>query len=223
MAELISLIPPEILALIDKPLLLAAVLGIGALIGLGVEWTAADMRRREWRKRNTERWRKKAQLAKANRESWSGEQGMSRRPDATEQLRIVMMAEFLPQALLNKSEARVFRQLERILNECDPRWRVIAQVSLGEVLQSSREEAYGCVNSKRVDLLLIDADCRPRLAIEYQGGGHYQRSAAARDAVKKEALRRAGIGYHEVIAGHTTPAELRLLVERLVNKPKVTL
>ena len=38
--------------------------------------------------------------------------------------------------------------------------------------------------------------------------------------LKKEALRKAGIGYHEVVAGHTTPKELRLLVERLV--PEVT-
>ena len=31
-----------------------------------------------------------------------------------------------------------------------------------------------------------------------------------------EALRKAGIGYHEVVAGHTTPSELRRLVEKLV-------
>jgi hypothetical protein len=34
--------------------------------------------------------------------------------------------------------------------------------------------------------------------------------------LKKEALRKAGIGYHEVVAGHTTPSELRRLVEKLV-------
>ena len=34
--------------------------------------------------------------------------------------------------------------------------------------------------------------------------------------MKKEALRKAGIGYHEVIAGHTTPADLKRLVEKLV-------
>lgn len=43
-----------------------------------------------------------------------------------------------------------------------------------------------------------------------------QDSAAAQDAVKKEALRKAGIGYHEVVAGHTTAGELRALVEKLV-------
>ena len=41
----------------------------------------------------------------------------------------------------------------------------------------------------------------------------------ARDAVKKEALRKAGIGYHEVPAGETTPRDLRALVERLVPPP----
>ena len=40
--------------------------------------------------------------------------------------------------------------------------------------------------------------------------------AAARDGVKKEGLRMAGIGYHEIVADHTTPSELRALVEKLV-------
>jgi hypothetical protein len=71
--------------------------------------------------------------------------------------------------------------------------------------------------SKRVDLLIVDADCKPLHAIEYQGGGHHQGTAAARDAVKREALRQAGVGYDEVVAGDT-PAELRRLVERLVRR-----
>ena len=62
----------------------------------------------------------------------------------------------------------------------------------------------------------MDGDCRVHHALEYQGAGHHQGTAAARDAVKKEALRKAGIGYHEVVAGHTTPAELKRLVEKLV-------
>lgn len=37
-----------------------------------------------------------------------------------------------------------------------------------------------------------------------------------RETVKREALRKAGIGYHEIVAGHTTPSELRALVEKLV-------
>ncbi|HRA93186.1 MAG TPA: DUF2726 domain-containing protein, partial [Aestuariivirga sp.] len=90
---------------------------------------------------------------------------------------------------------------------------------VGEILRCQDSAAYRCINSKRIDLLLVDEECNPRHALEYQGGGHYQGTAAARDAVKKEALRRAGIGYHEVVAGHTTPSELRRLVEKLVDRP----
>jgi hypothetical protein len=136
--------------------------------------------------------------------------------DSVEQMRVVMQAEFSAQPVLNKSEARVFRELSKIVAEIDPNWSVMAQVSLGEVLRSKDQEAYRCINSKRVDLLLMDGACMPRHAIEYQGEGHHQRDAAARDAVKKEALRRAGVGYHEVVAGQTTPADLKRLVQKLI-------
>jgi hypothetical protein len=33
----------------------------------------------------------------------------------------------------------------------------------------------------------------------------------------EEALRKAGIGYHVIVAGHTRPAELKRLVEKLVS------
>jgi hypothetical protein len=139
-----------------------------------------------------------------------------RPPDAADQLRIVMGADFSIQPLLNKSEARLFRELDTMVQSRNPGWQVMAQVSLGEILFTKAKDAFGCINSKRVDLLLVNGDCRPIAAIEYQGSGHHQGTAAARDAVKKEALRRAGIGYHEVVAGVTTPAELKRLVERLV-------
>lgn len=128
-----------------------------------------------------------------------------------------MGATFTVQPLLNRSEARVFRELDRIVIGCNPSWQVMAQVSLGEILRSKDADAYSCINSKRVDLLLVDEECRPRHAIEYQGGGHHQGTAAARDAIKREALRRAGIGYHEVVAGQTTPTDLKRLVEKLVD------
>ena len=96
----------------------------------------------------------------------------------------------------------------------------MAQVSLGEILRCEDKVAYGCINSKRVDLLIVDAESRPLHAIEYQGGGHFKgaHATAARDAVKKEALRRAEIGYDEILAGSHTPAELRRIVEKLVQR-----
>ena len=143
-------------------------------------------------------------------------------PDAADQLRTVMRADFKAQPLLNKSEARLFKSLDKMVIEMRPGWQVMAQVSLGEILRCEDKDAYACINSKRVDLLIVDADCKPVHAIEYQGGGHYKgaHATAARDAVKKEALRRAGIGYVEVVAGDT-PAELRWVVERLVQSRRL--
>lgn len=157
---------------------------------------------------------------------WGGAQRAAapRRPparsarDAADQLRCVMEADFKPRPLLNKAEAQVFKALDTAVVARNPGWQVMAQVSLGEFLASPDQNAFLSVNSKRVDFALMDESCRVRHAIEYQGTGHHLPggAAAARDAVKKEALRKAGIGYHEVVAGHTTPAELKRLVEKLV-------
>src|SRR3546814_9637609 len=104
------------------------------------------------------------------------------------------------------------------LAEESPGWRAMGQVSLGEILASPNEAAFFAVNSKRVDLLIVDADCRPLHAVEMQGQGHHQSdNTAARDAVKREALRRAGIGYIEVVSGDT-PAEVRAMVRKLVGR-----
>jgi hypothetical protein len=214
--------PPEIIALIDKPHLLVAVLLVGGIIGMAVENTMFKTRRQAWRKRQHWKWEAKRRALHVAG-PWSVTDRASSKPtDAADQLRIVLNASFTIQPLLNKSEARVFKELSRTLTDCNPTWQVMAQVSLGEILRSRDSEAYSCINSKRVDLLLIDGDCQPRHAIEYHGVAHHQGTAAARDAVKKEALRRAGIGYHEVVAGHTTPSELRRLIERLVERPAPT-
>jgi hypothetical protein len=207
--------PPEIRALMAEPVLLIAVFAVGVLVGMAAEQFYTRMRRRAWRERNRS-------FETTKREGWSTAVGpWSKRPwDAADQLRIVMGANFTVQPVLNKGEARVFKELDRIVIALNPAWQVMAQVSLGEVLRCRDAEAYRCINSKRVDLLLMDDECRPRHAIEYQGSAHHQGAAAARDAVKKEALRRAGVGYHEVVAGHTTPDELRRLVEKLVDPPQ---
>jgi hypothetical protein len=212
--------PPEIVALIEKPLLLIAVLAVGSVIGVVVERFISMRRRKAWKDANRWRWEKKRTDVTVVSPPWLKklDNQQPKIPDAADQLRIVMGADFTVQPLLNKSEARVFRELDRYVIACNPTWQVMAQVSLGEILRSKNHDAYKCINSKRVDLLLVDADCQPRHAIEYQGGAHHQGAAAARDAVKKEALRRAGIGYHEVVAGHTTPSELKRLVEKLVER-----
>ncbi len=208
--------PPEII------LIFICVVLVG--VGIAVERASSKMRRQAWRERNRGRWERNRSDGNTAFEQWfpKPDSTVLKQPDAADQLRIVMGANFTIQPLLNKREARVFRELDRIVISLNPEWQVMAQVSVGEILRCQDAEAYRCINSKRIDLLLVDGECHPRHALEYQGGGHYQGTAAARDAVKKEALRRAGIGYHEVIAGHTTPSDLRRLVEKLVDRPTAT-
>jgi len=109
-----------------------------------------------------------------------------------------MGARFNKRSLLSRSEAYVLYAAEDAIKAADLQWRVMAQVSLGEVLSSPDARAYSAINSKRVDLLIVSRNGDPIAAIEYQGHGHYQGTAAARDAVKKEALRKAGVRYIEV-------------------------
>jgi Protein of unknown function (DUF2726) len=213
--------PPEVIALIEKHPPLIAGFGAGIFLSMTVQRLIVQLQRHRWRERNYGRRNDRGRSGNTASGPWppTSDPVAPRQPDAADQLRIVMGADFSIQPLLNRGEARVFRELDRIVIACNPGWQVMAQVSLGEILRCRDAKAYSCINSKRVDLLLMDEGCRPRHAIEYQGGAHHQGTAAARDAVKKEALRRAGIGYHEVVAGHTTPSELRRLVERLVDRP----
>ncbi len=214
--------PPEIIALIDKPWLLAIILAIGAAAGMSVERFVEKLDRAE---------RKGYWQGQNNRQQNGKTRGGFRKPfkavplkgtperaklDAADQLRIVMDANFEPRALLNKPERRLLAHLDRALAEETSGWRAMGQVSLGEILASDSEDAFLSINSKRVDLLIIDADCRPLHAVEFQGTGHHQGTAAARDAVKKEALRRAGIGYVEIVSGDT-PSELRAMVRKLAG------
>jgi hypothetical protein len=113
-----------------------------------------------------------------------------------------MRSSFQKRQILSHSEARVLYAAEKAIASANLKWRVMAQVSLGEVLSSPDALAYTTINSKRVDLLIISSKGEPLAAIEYQGSGHYQGTAPARDAVKKEALRKAGVRYIEVSAKH---------------------
>src|SRR3546814_675577 len=137
---------------------------------------------------------------------------------AADQLRRVMEAQFKLRPLLNKPERRLLGVIDTALAEHSPGWRAMGQVSLGEILWSDDKEAFWAINAKRVDLLIVDLDCKPLHAVEFQGTGHHgSAETAARDAVKKEALRRAGIGYVEVVSGDT-PAEVRAMVRKLVGR-----
>jgi Protein of unknown function (DUF2726) len=126
---------------------------------------------------------------------WNQGFGLS---DPAQQLNAVMAASFQKRRVLSGSEYRVFKIIEDEMATWGKGHRVFAQTCLGEVLQSSEESAFRSINSKRADILVVDRGGWPILAVEYQGEGHYQNMAAARDVVKKEALRKAGVRHLEV-------------------------
>jgi hypothetical protein len=120
------------------------------------------------------------------------------RRDAADQLRDVLGATFVVRKVMSLPEYRVFKAAEDVVKDLRNGHRVFSQTCLGEVIRSDDRRAYSAINSKRVDVLIISPAGFPEVVVEYQGGAHYQGDAAARDAVKKEALRRAGVEYVEV-------------------------
>src|SRR4051794_17457678 len=130
--------PPEIIALIAKPHLLAAILFVGAFAGMTLERLLPRRRRWAWRGGNRSRWEKRGGRDSKVGGAWLPvhDRVPPNQPDAADQLRIVMGANFTIQPLLNKGESRVFKELDRIVIGCNPTWQVMAQVSLGEILRS---------------------------------------------------------------------------------------
>src|SRR5262245_1026732 len=137
-------LPPEIVALFEKPHLLIVVLVAGAFAGLIIERFLFGPRRQSWPGGN--RWERKRNGATVARGPWLVDPAASKQLDAADQLRVVMAADFTIQPLLNKGEARVFKELDRIVISCNPGWQVMAQVSLGEVLRCRDANAYSCIN-----------------------------------------------------------------------------
>jgi hypothetical protein len=135
--------------------------------------------------------------------------------DAGQQLNTVMGASFQKQRLLSAAEYRAFKIIEQDVAMEQKGFRVFAQTCLGEVLKSPDGDAYRSINSKRVDMLIVDPGGWPVLAVEYQGSGHYIGTAAARDAVKKEALRKAGVRYAEIFEGDSAEQILFRVREQL--------
>ncbi len=192
------------------------------MIGIGIERVAERQKRAKrrsyWQTRKAGSGSKVVSLHKDQTPKTSNP-AYGRSPlDAADQLRSVMEALFKSRPLLNKPERRLMAILEKALLEESPGWRAMGQVSLGEILWSDDKTAFHAINAKRVDMLIVDEDFMPLHAIEFQGTGHHlSNETAARDAVKKEALRRAGIGYVEVVSGDT-PAQVRETVKRLVSR-----
>ncbi|MXZ34528.1 MAG: DUF2726 domain-containing protein [Acidobacteria bacterium] len=167
-------------------------------------------------------------------EGATADEGPSPRPDPsnrlgdpTAQMEFISKVDFEARPLLSKPEYTILRILEAVAQETPGGLRVMAQTSLGEVLapqpasasQEARDLAFRSINSKRLDFLMIDAYGMPVLAVEYQGHGHFSDTTFMRDAVKREALRKAGIRLLEVPAEYDAEALERDVRRALPSNP----
>lgn len=107
--------------------------------------------------------------------------------------------------VLNASERRLWAEMECILHDhFHNRCRILAQVALPEFVFAEAKGDFHAISGQRVDFLIVDAGFRPICAIEYQGAGHYGRTAHARsrtrvrDFSKRKALRTAGVPLVEI-------------------------
>lgn len=143
--------------------------------------------------------------------------------DPAQQMHAIARVEFECTPLLNPQEARLLPLLESTTRDLRAGHGVMAQTSLGELIRprsntataEDRTAAFASINSKRLDFAIIDRAGRLAVAVEYQGGGHHQGNAFMRDAVKREAVRRAGIPFIEVEPDFD-PARLRSRITGLL-------
>lgn len=131
---------------------------------------------------------------------------------------------FVRQKVLNREEFKVLQVLEKTSEDLGPSFRLLIQPSLGELIKPdadfhsvSGKAAYRAVMAKRLDFGIVDKNGYLVAAIEYQGSGHYQQKAFVRDAVKREALRKAGIDLIEIKKGEL-PSDLDRRVRKSIAK-----
>ena len=126
----------------------------------------------------------------------------SRLLDPYAQMEFVSRVDFEPLPLLNLPEYEILKILEKITREIDEGHRVMAQTSMSKIIKPWHKS----IASKRLDFLVIDDDCMPALAVEYQGSGHYgedqceRETAKKNDAEKQRAIEEAGIEFLEILA-----------------------
>ncbi|UWQ20943.1 DUF2726 domain-containing protein [Jannaschia sp. W003] len=104
--------------------------------------------------------------------------------------------------LMSAEQAACFAAVRRW---AEPRGlHVCAEVSLSALFtvdhadRRRRASGFGSLRQKYLDLLVIDAACRPLVGIEYHGSGHFGARAKRSDAIKRHAFAAAGLQLLEV-------------------------
>lgn len=142
------------------------------------------------------------------------------------QIEAVAHCDFERWPLLNREEARLLPLLEQVVAQAGGGHRLMAQTCLGELIRpvgasgtpEIRRRGFASINAKRLDFAIIDRDGYLALAIEYQGSGHYHADSFMRDAVKREALRKAGVATIEIPARYDAE-EIRARLMASLGRP----
>lgn len=132
--------------------------------------------------------------------------------------------EFEKCKLLGASAQQVFSVVEATLGELDAGHRVMAQISLGEVIKPRHQtadwktgkDAFASIYSHCIDIVVLDPSGVVALAIEFQRSE--QGDMLLRHQVTREVLRRAGVLMLEVDVG-VSSSELRAQVMRHLAEP----
>lgn len=186
-----------------------------ALVLLGIARLFVSKRRS--RREGKSRWKSSLGRGERHRMENRRSSDFSRLGDTRAQMEFISRVDFEPQRLLNRSEYGVLQLIEKVVHEIGGGYRIMAQTVMGEVIapksssasNDDRELARRSINSKRLDFLVINRSGWPHLAVEYQGHGHYQGRAFMRDAVKREALRKAGVEFLEIPAEYDAEEQER--------------
>ncbi len=116
---------------------------------------------------------------------------------------------FEKRRVMHRSELQLLSKVEQIATEQGAGHRVMAQISLGELIQpqqlrapqNTSDAALASIYESRVGLVVLDSTGVVVLVVEALPGYPGQDAVLLRDAVKREALRRAGIPVVEVEQG----------------------
>jgi len=186
---------------------LVVLLGIGfLLVVVGMNWANSARRSRRYRSRpQYETTPPRPNVSEFQKILATPAGRVSDPADPMQQMKAVQACDFECTRLLNRSEARLLPILEAVARELNQGHRVMAQTCLGEIIRpkgsSSNDRnrlAYNAINAKRLDFALFDRSGYLVCAVEYQGTGHHQDNAFLRDAIKREALRKAGVTMLEI-------------------------
>ena len=134
---------------------------------------------------------------------------------AEENLRIARKNRYQKKTVCNANEQAAYAAAWDVVRARQRKERVLPQVSLGEIIMHPNGRIHAAINSKRVDLLVTDAQFNPLVVIEIDGSGHYLSDySRINDEAKTLALRSAGIPLLRIAAKHDNHAEIRRMVRK---------